>query len=128
MAELAFDLGQTQARVRLIAESGGKSEVELDGFRYGSNVVDTIVDRCTAAARTFGVTSIRAVAGGVTPSTTSGTKPTYLFMDIGTFPGSRIVEISRLAFEVPDGWRPLPAGRPCTCQAGHYEAAVGRLR
>ena len=65
MAELAFDLGQTQARVRLITETGA-SELELDGFRYGTDAVETVLSRCTAAAATFGVTTIRAVAGGVT--------------------------------------------------------------
>jgi len=66
MAELAFDLGQTQTRVRLITERGDRANLELDGFRYGSDTIQTILDRCRHAAATFGVTEVRTVAGGGT--------------------------------------------------------------
>ncbi|MEN2741386.1 BadF/BadG/BcrA/BcrD ATPase family protein [Microbacterium sp. X-17] len=66
MAELAFDLGQTQTRVRITSDSGATSELELDGFRYGSNLMDTIAERCTRAANTLGNQRVHVVAGGVT--------------------------------------------------------------
>ncbi len=66
MAELAFDLGQTQTRLRLIDGAGARRETELDGFRYGADLFETIVDRCRVAAASFGQTTIHAVAGGLT--------------------------------------------------------------
>lgn len=66
MSELALDIGQTQTRVRLIPANGQTAEVELDGFRYGSDVIQTILDRCVEGARHFNAPAIRAVACGVT--------------------------------------------------------------
>lgn len=66
MPELAFDLGQTQTRLRLIDAAGSTSELELDGFRYGSDLFETIIDRCVTAVQAFGNPVVEAVAGGVT--------------------------------------------------------------
>lgn len=66
MAEIAFDLGQTQTRLRLIRDSGAASAVELEGFRYGSSLTDTIAARCIEAAETLGNYRVTMVAGGVT--------------------------------------------------------------
>lgn len=66
MTGLAFDIGQTQSRIRLIAENGTSEDLELDGFRYGSDILETVRLRCETAARAFGLRSVRTVAGGVT--------------------------------------------------------------
>lgn len=66
MTELAIDVGQTQSRVRFIGAAGRSVDVELDGFRYGSDILDTVRDRCEAAAASAGVREVRAVAAGVT--------------------------------------------------------------
>lgn len=66
MAELAFDIGQTQSRLRLIADDGRATDLELDGFRYGDEVISVVLQRCREAADRFGIPSITAVAGGVT--------------------------------------------------------------
>ncbi|RDV43679.1 ATPase [Leifsonia sp. ku-ls] len=66
MADLALDIGQTQTRVRLVDSPGATEEIELDGFRYGSDIVETVRQRCEAAAQAFGVKAVRAIAGGVT--------------------------------------------------------------
>ena len=66
MAELAFDIGQTQSRLRLITGDGHAPELELDGFRYGDDVLSTVFQLCREAADRFSVPSITAVAGGMT--------------------------------------------------------------
>lgn len=66
MTELVFDLGQTQARIRLLEGARTVGELELDGFRYGADVLETILQRCESAADAFGIRSVAAVAGGVT--------------------------------------------------------------
>lgn len=66
MTDLAFDVGQTQTRARLINADGHTDEITLAGFSYGTDLLEVFYLRCVEAAHHFGVTRISAVAGGMT--------------------------------------------------------------
>lgn len=66
MTDLAFDVGQTQTRARLITADGHTDEINLAGFTYGSDLLEVFYLRCIEAAHHFRVTRISAVAGGMT--------------------------------------------------------------
>ena len=66
MTELAFDVGQTQTRVRLVGAERQTDDVTLAGYSYGSDLLEVFYLRCVEAAQHFGVTRISAVAGGMT--------------------------------------------------------------
>lgn len=66
MTDLAFDVGQTQTRARLIGVDGHTDEINLAGYTYGSDLLEMFYLRCVEAAQHFGVTRISAVAGGMT--------------------------------------------------------------
>lgn len=65
MVDLAIDIGQTQARIRVIG-AGSTREIETPGFAYGSNLPDSIVRIVEESAHTFETKAITAVAVGST--------------------------------------------------------------
>lgn len=82
MADLALDIGQTQTRVRLVDSTGSADELELDGFRYGSDVEETVRQRCEAAADTFGIRKVAAIGAGVTGLYGRAPQPTELLRSL----------------------------------------------
>ena len=66
MTKLAFDVGQTQTRVRLVGAERQTDDLTLPGYAYGSDLLEMFYLRCIEAAHHFDVTRISAVAGGMT--------------------------------------------------------------
>ncbi|RWZ52825.1 ATPase [Labedella phragmitis] len=66
MVDLAIDIGQTQARIRTIAEDVPGREVEIDGFAYGSDLLTVIVDIAQRSAEGLGLDHVGAIAVGST--------------------------------------------------------------
>lgn len=66
MVDLAIDIGQTQARIRVVHDGRSGQELEIAGFAYGSDLLDTIARIVEESAEQLGLGSISAVAVGST--------------------------------------------------------------
>jgi N-acetylglucosamine kinase-like BadF-type ATPase len=70
MVSLAIDIGQTQARVRTLydasSSSSSSSELEIDGFAYGSNLLDTIAYIVESSVERLGLDNVDSIAVGST--------------------------------------------------------------
>lgn len=64
--DFAIDIGQTQARVRIVADDRRDEDVEVPGFAYGADLLATIHRVAVNAAQRIGVTSVGAIAVGST--------------------------------------------------------------
>ena len=66
MAGLAIDIGQTQARIRVVHGDHWVEDLAIDGFAYGSDLLDTIARIVAQASERLGLSTISAVAVGST--------------------------------------------------------------
>lgn len=66
LVDLAIDIGQTQARIQSIHEGRPGVELQVDGFAYGSNLLDTVEYIVHESARRVGASIVAAVAVGST--------------------------------------------------------------
>ena len=66
MADLAIDIGQTQARIRVVRGDRLGQGLTIDGFAYGSDPLDTIARIVEQATERLGLSTISAVAVGTT--------------------------------------------------------------
>jgi N-acetylglucosamine kinase-like BadF-type ATPase len=66
VVDLAIDIGQTQARIRAVHDGSPGRELEVDGFAYGSNLLDSITRIVAECAEKLGLSRIDAVAVGST--------------------------------------------------------------
>ncbi|MCS5714567.1 hypothetical protein NVV95_08375 [Herbiconiux sp. CPCC 205716] len=66
MVDFAIDIGQTQARIRVVQHGGPGRELETAGFVYGSDLLGSITRIVTECAGTLGLDRVDAVAVGST--------------------------------------------------------------
>ena len=66
MVDLAIDIGQTQARVRPLNADLLGGDLEIDGFAYGTDLLDTIVRIVEESTDRLGFDTVDAVAVGST--------------------------------------------------------------
>lgn len=66
MVDLAIDIGQTQARIRALQRGSACGEFDMDGFAYGSDLLETIARIVDGTADRLGVDSVASVAVGST--------------------------------------------------------------
>lgn len=66
MVSFAIDIGQTQARIRVISDGAAVDDVQIDGFAYGGDLLTSIAEIVGEGARRVGQTSVDAVAVGST--------------------------------------------------------------
>jgi N-acetylglucosamine kinase-like BadF-type ATPase len=66
MVDLAIDIGQTQARIRVIENGGPGQELEIGGFAYGSDLLAAIGDIAERSAEGLGLARVGSIAVGST--------------------------------------------------------------
>lgn len=66
MADLAIDIGQSQARIRVVHRGHPGEDLAIDGFAYGSDLLDTIAQIVGQTSERLGLSTISAVAVGST--------------------------------------------------------------